>query len=271
MPELPEVETTLRGISPYLLNHKIAKLVVRERQLRWPVKPGLERLVNGKTVQALHRRGKYIIVDFEESGLMIHLGMSGSMRVLLHDEPPNKHDHFDLVNETGQVIRYRDPRKFGSLLYYKGDPSDHPRIAGLGVEPLTADFNAAYLYQLARRKSVSVKTFLMDGRIVVGVGNIYASESLHIAGINPTRACNKISGARYLLIADAVKQVLTGAIKQGGTTLKDFVTADGSKGYFEQSLSVYGREGQPCLNCDGIVRRIVQSQRATYYCCRCQT
>ena len=270
MPELPEVETTLRGISPYLLGQKIDKLVVRERRLRWPIKANLHTIVNGTTVSKLYRRGKYIIVDLKDNGLLVHLGMSGTMRVLLEPEPPGKHDHFDLVNNYGQIIRYRDPRKFGSLLYYKGDVAAHPRIASMGVEPLTDDFHANYLFRISRKKSVAVKTLIMDGRVVVGVGNIYASEALHMAGVSPLRDCNRISVKRYERIVESVKQVLTQAIQQGGTTLKDFVGADGSRGYFEQSLAVYGRESQPCHNCGGIVRRTVQAQRATYYCGRCQ-
>ena len=270
MPELPEVETTLRGISPYLLNRKIDQLVVRESRLRWPIKRNLPAIVKGNTVTRIYRRGKYIVIEMEDHGMLIHLGMSGTMRVLLGAERPGKHDHFDLVNELGQVIRYRDPRKFGSLLYFRGDVATHPRVAGMGVEPLTEDFHASYLYLVSRKKSVAAKTFIMDGRVVVGVGNIYASEALHIAGVNPLRSCNRISNQRYVKIVEAIQQVLFRAIEQGGTTLKDFVGADGSRGYFEQSLSVYGREGKPCFNCGNLIRRVVQAQRATYYCRTCQ-
>jgi formamidopyrimidine-DNA glycosylase len=269
MPELPEVETTLRGIAPYLLN-KTLNVVVRERKLRWLIPQELENRVSGKCVLELKRRGKYIIIYLPDGAMIIHLGMSGSLRVLLDPKLPGKHDHFDLINCEGHIIRYHDPRKFGSLVYTDTDPLNHPRLRELGVEPLTSDFDAAYLYQRAQRKSIPIKTFLMDGKITVGVGNIYASETLHLAGINPLRKCSRISLKRYGLLVDQVRSVLTTAIQKGGTTLQDFVGADGSPGYFSQNLSVYGREGEGCFRCEGVIKRVVISQRSTYYCSSCQ-
>jgi formamidopyrimidine-DNA glycosylase len=270
MPELPEVETTVRGIAPFLEGKVLRNVIIRESRLRWPVIPELASLVDGLNVTRLQRRGKYILIHLERGGLIIHLGMSGSMRVLLEPQKPQKHDHFDLVNSAGQIIRYRDPRKFGSLLYFQGDPREHPRLAGLGVEPLTDVFDGEFLYNRSKKKNICVKTFLMDGRIVVGVGNIYASESLHLAGINPLRKCSRISLDRYRHLAKTVKKVLELAIERGGTTLQDFVGVDGSPGYFEQELMVYGRAGHTCDNCGESIRKVVISQRATYYC-DCQT
>ena len=270
MPELPEVETTIRGITPFLEGKVLRNVIIRERRLRWPVIPELASLVDGLSVTRLDRRGKYILIYLDRGGLIIHLGMSGSMRVVLEPEEPQKHDHFDLVNNDGQIIRYRDPRKFGSLLYFEGDPQAHPRLAGLGVEPLTDAFDGELLFNLSKKKNVCVKTFLMDGRVVVGVGNIYASESLHLAGINPLRKCSRISLDRYRKLAETVKKVLALAINRGGTTLQDFVGVDGSPGYFEQELMVYGRAGDACDNCGEPIRKVVISQRSTYYCA-CQT
>ena len=270
MPELPEVETTVRGIAPFLEGKLLRKVIVRESRLRWPVIPELASLVSGLNIARVERRGKYVLVHLERGGLIIHLGMSGSMRVLLKPEDPQKHDHFDLVNGDGQIVRYRDPRRFGSLLYAEGNPEDHFRLSGLGVEPLTDEFSGRYLYNASKKKNICVKTFLMDGRIVVGVGNIYASESLHLAGINPLRKCSRISLDRYNHLAEIVKNVLQLAIQRGGTTLQDFVGVDGSPGYFEQELMVYGRAGDLCSKCSGSIRKVVISQRATYYC-DCQT
>ncbi len=270
MPELPEVETTVRGIAPFLEGKVLRNMVVRESRLRWPIVTELASLVDGLNVTRLERRGKYILIHLDRGGLIIHLGMSGSMRVLLESETPQKHDHFDLVNGDGQIIRYRDPRRFGSLLYSQGDPREHPRLAGLGVEPLTDAFDGAFLYDASKKKNICVKTFLMDGRVVVGVGNIYASESLHLSGINPLRKCSRISLDRYNRLAETVKCVLELAIERGGTTLQDFVGVDGSPGYFEQELLVYGRAGDTCGSCGELIRKVVISQRATYYC-DCQT
>ncbi len=271
MPELPEVETTLNGIRPFLQGQKIARLRVRQRNLRYPIAENLESEVSDSRVSGLQRRGKYILIYLERGGLIIHLGMSGSMRVLLNDESPGRHDHFDIINRQGQIIRYRDPRRFGCLLYTPDDPLRHPGLIHLGVEPLSNDFTGHGLYRLSSKRTTPIKAFLMDGRIVVGVGNIYASEALFLAGISPLRQCGKISLSRYRALAESVRIILTKAIRQGGTTLQDFVGADGAAGYFAQSLSVYGREGEKCLTCSTAIKRRVIAQRSTFYCPKCQT
>ncbi len=271
MPELPEVETTLNGIRPYLQGLKIARLEVRQRNLRWPIADNLERKVSGVDVVEMQRRGKYILIHFDRGGLIVHLGMSGSMRVLLNDELPGKHDHFDIINQHGQIIRYRDPRRFGCLLYTSDSLLQHPRLINLGIEPLSNAFTGHGLYQLSRKRTTPIKSFVMDGRIVVGVGNIYVCEALFLAGISPIRQSGKISLARYQVLAGAIRTTLKQALRQGGTTLQDFVGADGAPGYFTQSLSVYGREGDQCLKCSTGIKRKVISQRSTFYCPKCQT
>lgn len=270
MPELPEVETTMNGIRPYLEGQTIAQLIVRERQLRWRIPAGVEKSVNQKKVTKIERKGKYILIHLDAGGLIIHLGMSGSIRVLLAAEQPGKHDHFDLINQCGQIVRYRDPRKFGCLLYSSSSLYAHPRLQALGLEPLTEAFNGPWFYALSKKKNISVKTFVMDGRLVVGVGNIYASEALFDAGIHPLRKCAKISLPRYTRLVESIKKILKQAIAKGGTTLQDFVGVDGMPGYFEQSLAVYGREGQRCICCLSTIKRVVISQRSTYYCPQCQ-
>ncbi len=269
MPELPEVETTVNGIRPYLEGQTLARLVVRERRLRWLIPVGLEQSVSGKKMAKIERKGKYILIHLDVGGLIIHLGMSGSMRVLRLPMVASKHDHFDLINESGQIIRYRDPRKFGCLLYALNLYS-HPRLQALGVEPLTRDFSGNLLYRLAKTKKVPVKTLIMDGRIVVGVGNIYASEALFDAGVHPLRKCCRISLLRYTRLVASIQKILQQAIKKGGTTLQDFVGADGMPGYFEQKLTVYGREGAHCRRCRSPIKRMVIAQRATFYCPKCQ-
>ena len=271
MPELPEVETTLQGIRPPLLGARI-KLRVRERRLRWPIEPRLETKVRGRIVTALRRRGKYLLIDLDRGALLLHLGMSGSFRVLAQDAAAavQPHDHYDLITDRGRIVRYRDPRRFGCLLWCAGDPLRHARLRGLGVEPLEAGFNGAYLRAAGARRRVAVKSLLMNARIVVGVGNIYAAEALFAAGIHPRRRCDRISARRYQLLAEAVRDILTQAIARGGSTIRNFATADGEPGYFEQHLQVYGREGEACAHCGAPIRRYVIVQRATFYCPRCQ-
>lgn len=270
MPELPEVETTLSGIAPYLSGQTLSAITVRERRLRWPVTPGLERNATGQKVTFLTRRGKYILLGLEKGGLLIHLGMSGSMRVLPEPAPPESHDHFDLQTNEGNIIRFRDPRRFGCLLWHAGDVRTHPRLRGLGVEPLGDAFSGKHLYNASRHRRLAVKNLIMNGQIVVGVGNIYASESLFDAGIHPRRGCHRISLERYHRLSQSIQHTLQKAIKEGGTTLRDFVRVDGRPGYFEQRLSVYGREGERCDKCEGAIRKSVIGQRATYFCPRCQ-
>lgn len=271
MPELPEVETTRRGILPYLRGRRIRGLEVREPRLRWPVPPDLAALVSGEAVDTVERRGKYLLLRLGKGTLLIHLGMSGSLRVLTAPAAsPRKHDHIDLLLEDGRLLRYHDPRRFGAFLWLEGDPARHPLLAGLGPEPLGDGFDGDYLFRLSRGRRTSVKQFLMDGHVVVGVGNIYANEALYLAGIDPRRRAGRVAAARYARLAAAVRGVLEGAIAQGGTTLRDYVNGNGAPGYFALSLNVYGRTGQPCPRCGEAIRQVRNAQRSTFYCPRCQ-
>ncbi len=271
MPELPEVETTRRGILPYLRGRRIRGVEVREPRLRWPVPPDLAALVSGEEVDTVERRGKYLLLRLGKGTLLIHLGMSGSLRVLTAPAAsPRKHDHIDLLLEDGRLLRYHDPRRFGAFLWLEGDPSRHPLLAGLGPEPLGGGFDGDYLFRLSRGRCTSVKQFLMDGHVVVGVGNIYANEALYLAGIDPRRQAGRVAAARYARLAAAVRGVLEGAIAQGGTTLRDYVNGNGAPGYFALSLNVYGRTGQPCPGCGEAIRQVRSAQRSTFYCPRCQ-
>ena len=271
MPELPEVETTRRGILPYLRGRRIRGLEVREPRLRWPVPPDLAALVSGEAVDTVERRGKYLLLRLGKGTLLIHLGMSGSLRVLTAPAAsPRKHDHIDLLLEDGRLLRYHDPRRFGAFLWLEGDPARHPLLAGLGPEPLGDGFDGDYLFRLSRGRRTSVKQFLMDGHVVVGVGNIYAAEALFLAGISPLREAGKVSRARYVALADAVKAILAHAIARGGTTLRDFISPDGAPGYFEQELLVYGRGGEPCPRCGRTLKQAPIGQRASVWCGHCQ-
>jgi formamidopyrimidine-DNA glycosylase len=270
MPELPEVETTRRGIAPLLEGRHLEGLRVRERRLRWPVPEGLEEQVAGALVQAVERRAKYLLLRLEAGTLILHLGMSGSLRVLPAATPPQVHDHLDLILAGGVCLRLRDPRRFGSLIWCIGPTEGHPLLRDLGPEPLGSDFHADYLARMAFGRRVPVKSLIMDSRVVAGVGNIYASESLFVAGIHPQRACGRISPDRYGRLAEAIRRVLEEAIAQGGTTLRDFSQADGNPGYFSLSLRVYGRAGEPCPGCGGPIRQRRIAQRSSYFCPRCQ-
>ena len=270
MPELPEVETTRRGIRGALRGRQVAALLLREPRLRWRVDPALPATLAGRRVADVRRRAKYLIIDLDGGSLILHLGMSGSLRVLDPSTPLSAHDHYDLLLDSGRCLRFNDPRRFGSLHWSEGDPADHPLLAALGPEPLTSAFNADYLARRARGRRVTIKQFLMDQRVVVGVGNIYASEALFRAGVHPKRAAGRVSGARLAALVEAVRAVLGDAIRAGGTTLRDYVGADGAPGYFRQRLYVYERTGQPCRRCRTPVRHLVQGQRSTYYCPRCQ-
>lgn len=268
MPELPEVETTRRGIEPWLLGRTIERVEVREPRLRWPV-PEAVRLAEGRRVNSLRRRAKYIIAGVDGGALMLHLGMSGSVRVVRAPSEPGRHDHVDIVTD-GAVLRFNDPRRFGSLLWVEKPVDSHPLLSALGPEPLGDDFDGAWLRQKASGARRAVKSFIMDGRVVVGVGNIYASEALFMAGIHPHRPAGRISLARYEGLAAAIRDVLARAIRDGGTTLRDFTSAGGTPGYFAQNLLVYERAGEPCFQCGAPLRRRVIGQRATYYCVNCQ-
>ena len=270
MPELPEVETTRRGIRPALRGRAITGLVLREHRLRWPVDRQLERDLPGQRVVDVRRRAKYLLIELEHGTLIAHLGMSGSLRVLPADAPPLAHDHYDLRLDSGRCLRFNDPRRFGSLHWVAGDPARHPLLAGLGPEPLERGFDSDYLAARAKGRRVAIKQFLMDQRIVVGVGNIYASEALFRAGISPRRAAGRVARGRLDRLVGAVQEVLGEAIRQGGTTLRDYVSPDGTPGYFRQKLYVYERSGEPCRRCGTPIRQLTQGQRSTYFCPSCQ-
>lgn len=271
MPELPEVETTRRGIAPHTLGERVGSVVVRNPSLRWPVALELSTLLPGSTVEAIERRGKYLLFRTEAGTLIVHLGMSGSLRMVTHSEAPGKHDHIDIVFDVGVILRYNDPRRFGCMLWTPGDPGEHELLRHLGPEPLQDDFNTDYLYSRSRGRKSAIKTFIMDSHIVVGVGNIYANEALYLAGIRPDRAAGRVSKARYDLLVWAIRDVLSAAVKQGGTTLRDFVGGDGKPGYFRQQLNVYDHGGEPCPGCGRELREIRLGQRNTVYCGHCQT
>lgn len=270
MPELPEVETTRRGLAPHLEGRRVRAVQVRERRLRWPVDADFEKRISGAKILRLERRAKYLLVHTDRGCAIWHLGMSGSLRLVEGKLPAEKHEHIDWRLDSGLSLRYRDPRRFGALLWTEGDPGQHPLLAHLGPEPLGEDFCGEHLYFASRSRRQAVKALIMDGRIVVGVGNIYASESLFLAGIDPRKAANSISRARYRRLAEVIRQVLARAIEQGGTTLRDFIGGDGQPGYFAQQLNVYGRAGEPCPTCGGPVRELIIAQRNTFFCSRCQ-
>lgn len=270
MPELPEVETTRRGIAPALEGHTIRDVFVRERRLRWPVPPGIEQKLAGQSVTGLRRRAKYLLLDTAAGTAMIHLGMSGSMRIAGINDPPEKHDHFDIVTSNREVVRFNDPRRFGSFLWAGDTPLEHPLLATLGPEPLGYEFTGEYLWQSGRGRKVAIKQHIMNSKTVAGVGNIYANEALFRAGIHPTRPAGRIAVMRMHALAHEIRAVLTDAIRQGGTTLRDYRGGDGKPGYFKQQLLVYERCDLPCIKCGRPVKRIVQGQRATYYCSTCQ-
>lgn len=270
MPELPEVETTRRGVKPFVEGQAIEKMVVRHRGLRWPVPDGLEALLSGQTVHKVERRAKYLLLRCDRGTLIMHLGMSGRLRVLDNDDHIGKHDHVDIYFANGHVLRFTDPRRFGAVLWTEDNTDSHPLIAHLGPEPLSDGFNVDYLYQRAKGRSSNIKSFIMNGEVVVGVGNIYANEALFLAGIHPAKAAGKVSKAKMAKLVEAIKLVLDKALLAGGTTLRDFRKSDGKPGYFSQELHVYGRGDQPCLSCEQPITCIRQAQRATYFCKQCQ-
>jgi len=264
---LPEVETTKNGLDSLLSNKTISKVEILNPNLRWTVEQSIISKLDNQTIRSFSRRGKYILFNLDKGHLMIHLGMSGKINVVNIDLPLNKHDHF-LLYFNNEIMRFNDPRRFGSIFYLES--LDHKLLNSLGVEPLEDSFHENYLFENSRNKTQNVKAFIMDSKIVVGVGNIYACESLFKAGINPKMKANKISKQRYSSLTNNIKEVLTKAIKAGGTTLQDFAKVDGKPGYFSQELSVYGRENENCYSCNGKIKRIVQNQRSTFYCPKCQ-
>jgi formamidopyrimidine-DNA glycosylase len=270
MPELPEVETTRRGVAPAVAGRMISKVVVREPRLRWRVPQELAREAVGQRVRDLRRRAKYLLFDLERGAMILHLGMSGSLRLAPCGAEPLTHDHVDIVLDSGLCLRFNDPRRFGSLLWTTKDPLTHPLLRALAPEPLADEFDGAYLARMARGRRVAIKQFLMNSRVVVGVGNIYASEALFRAGIRPRRAAGRVTRAQFDALAKSIKAVLNDAIHAGGTTLRDYINPDGMPGYFRQKLFVYERNDEPCRVCRTPIKHLAQGQRSTYFCPRCQ-
>ncbi|HEV7715567.1 MAG TPA: bifunctional DNA-formamidopyrimidine glycosylase/DNA-(apurinic or apyrimidinic site) lyase [Steroidobacteraceae bacterium] len=270
MPELPEVETTRRGVDPHVTGRKIVSLSVHEPRLRWRVSDTMPADVAGQRVRQTGRRAKYLLLELDSGTMILHLGMSGNLRVLPAETPRVAHDHFDLLLDSGVTLRFNDPRRFGSLHYTTDDPNKHPLLARLAPEPLDAAFNTDYLWRITRKRKVAIKQLLMNSALVVGVGNIYASEALFRARIRPKRQAKSLTRAEVARLARSVRAVLTMAIKVGGTTLRDYVGADGNPGYFRQKLYVYERAKKPCRVCGGPIKHFTQGQRSTYYCPTCQ-
>lgn len=270
MPELPEVETTRKGISPHIENRRVKEVIVRQRKLRWqiPNKPAAK--LPGNEITKVKRRGKYLLLHSNVGILIIHLGMSGSLRIVDEGLPVGKHDHVDIVLENGKALRFTDPRRFGSILWEEGSIESHPLLVHLGPEPLSDAFNSDYLFRLSRGRSIAVKPFIMNNKIVVGVGNIYAAEALFSAGISPKRPSGKISKQKYAQLVPCIKEILQKSITAGGTTLRDFTDISGEPGYFKQSLSVYGRGDEECRKCKRLLKEIRLGQRSTVYCSSCQ-
>ncbi|MDD2723272.1 MAG: bifunctional DNA-formamidopyrimidine glycosylase/DNA-(apurinic or apyrimidinic site) lyase [Methylovulum sp.] len=270
MPELPEVETTCRGIAPHIQGQTITQVQVRDARLRWPVPDNLSVILTGLTVESVTRRGKYLLLNTRAGTLLVHLGMSGSLRIVTSAQNSGKHDHIDLVFGDACVLRFNDPRRFGAMLWTDKPTEEHPLLKSLGPEPLLADFTGELLHHKSRQRKVPVKSFIMDSHIVVGVGNIYANEALFMAGILPTRRAGAIALSRYEKLAGCIRRVLQDAIGQGGTTLRNFVNEDGKPGYFKQQLRVYGRVGLPCVACGQTLVEVRLGNRTTVFCRNCQ-
>lgn len=270
MPELPEVEITRRGLAAHLIGLTITDVVVRNARLRLPIPGDLRELLHGQTIRTLKRRGKYLLVELDKGTLILHLGMSGSLRLLAAGTMPNKHDHFDLTLDNGTLMRLRDPRRFGAVLWHGGEVHTYPLLAALGPEPLEEGFDAQYLYQATRGRSIAIKQLIMNSKVVVGVGNIYASESLFRAGIKPQLAAGKLSMPRCAKLVEEIRATLAEAIQHGGSTLRDFVDASGQPGHFQQHYWVYGRDGELCRKCGTLISQIRQGQRSSFYCGSCQ-
>ncbi|MBI5006130.1 MAG: bifunctional DNA-formamidopyrimidine glycosylase/DNA-(apurinic or apyrimidinic site) lyase [Nitrosomonadales bacterium] len=270
MPELPEVETTLRGLAPHLTGQTVRNVIIRDPRLRWPIPAELPALLRGQIVRRLWRRAKYLLIGFDHGTLILHLGMSGSLRLLTSPQPAQPHEHFDLVLRNGTIMRLRDPRRFGAVLWHEGDVCAHPLLAALGPEPLEEGFDGDYLYEATRRRKAAIKPVLMDNHVVVGVGNIYANEALFRAGIRPQLAAGKLSRTRCTLLSATVKEVLDAAIRKGGSSLRDYVDSDGRPGYFQQDYFVYGRSSEPCRRCGTAIRQLRQGQRTSFWCPHCQ-
>ena len=269
MPELPEVETTLRGVLPHLLKRRVTEVIVRDKRLRWPIPEAIHEL-EGVRIDSGMRRAKYLLFGTERGTLLMHLGMSGALRIVPPDTPWRKHDHFALTLSNGRQMRLHDPRRFGAVLLVEGDPEQHKLLCDLGPEPLSDAFTTAHLHAACQGKSAAIKLVIMDAHVVVGVGNIYASEALFMAGIDPRKAAGKVSKPRLQKLVTAIREVLAASIEMGGTTLRDFLNEKGEPGYFQQTLRVYDRAGLPCRECEKPVRKITQGQRSTFFCPKCQ-
>jgi formamidopyrimidine-DNA glycosylase len=273
MPELPEVETTKRGITPHIINKTIKKVIIRNHKLRWPVNEKLHELAYSKEITSIERRAKYLILNLDSGteAIILHLGMSGRLSITCKTEPPQKHDHIDFIFSNDKLLRYHDPRRFGACIWSPQPPLEHKLLKKLGIEPFNEALTAETLYKSSRNKNKAIKSFIMDSNNIVGVGNIYASESLFYARINPAKPCREITESQYKILAQKIKTVLLRAIQQGGTTLRDFLGSDGSLGYFSQELAVYGRNDQPCKNCNTKITQIKMNQRSTFFCASCQS
>ncbi len=270
MPELPEVETTCRGIAPHIEGQTIKQVIVRQPKLRWPVPESLNQALSGLRIESVSRRAKYLLLATDAGTVLVHLGMSGSLRIMSAGQIAGKHDHIDFIFHDDTVLRFNDPRRFGAVLWTTAPAAEHQLLKDLGPEPLLTDFNGELLYTLSKNRKTAVKTFIMDSHIVVGVGNIYANEALFMAGIAPARQAGNISLARYQKLADCIRVVLQQAINQGGTTLRDFVNEAGKPGYFQQQLKVYGRGGLPCVTCNQPLTEIRLANRSSVFCSHCQ-
>jgi len=269
MPELPEVETTRRGIAPHLVGHQIEQICIRQAQLRWPISADLAKQATHHVIDAVSRRGKYLLIRMPHGSIILHLGMTGNLAIVALDKAPGKHDHVDFVLNNGSVLRFRDPRRFGSI-HWSDAPEAHRLIASMGPEPLGPDFTGQYLYEQAKNRACAVKNFIMDGKVVVGVGNIYANEALFKAGIRPSRAAGRISLARYCALVGHIQATLEEAIDAGGSTLKDFYHSDGKPGYFQFQHLVYQKAGTLCPVCGAVIAQVVIGQRSSFFCAQCQ-
>jgi formamidopyrimidine-DNA glycosylase len=270
MPELPEVETIMNGVAPYLLGAIVNDVVLRHTQLRWPIPSQLKQNLQGQKILHLSRRGKYLLIQFERGTLIMHMGMSGRLLVVCNNTPVGRHDHVDIMLSNDYILRYTDPRRFGAVLWTMAPPHQHVLLKSLGPEPLDKNFNATYLTKRARNRRIPIKSFIMDSKVVVGVGNIYAAEALFLARIHPETPVQILTYSQHQQLVTSIQSILKMAIKKGGSTIKDFVNSAGKPGYFSQQLSVYGRAGLPCINCQEPLRLIKQGGRSSVFCCNCQ-